>query len=177
MSSPTHRNQFPAWLVSLGLTGKAVEVGVAEGNFARMFLAGWPGEYFMVDMWRHIDGYNDAMNGDDAEHDARFQQAVSVATPYADRCKIVVADSVVAASRFELRSLDFAYIDADHSYEGCKRDILAWAPKIKPGGILAGHDYMNSPPQYEVRRAVAEVCGGPCGITHEAAPSWWVHIR
>lgn len=178
---PVHRNMFPMFLQSLGLCGTAVEVGVAEGNYSREFLRFWPGHYVMVDPWRHIDGYDDVMNGDDAEHEERFRQAMAVAANYTTRCEVFRMDSLAAAQRFNDRSLDFVYIDADHSYEGCKRDILAWAPKVKPGGILAGHDYYNhivgTPTPFEVRRAVAEVCGGPCGVTHEPAPSWWIHIR
>jgi hypothetical protein len=40
-------------------------------------------------------------------------------------------------------NLDFVYIDGDHSYEGAKRDIELYWPKIKEGGILAGHDFDN----------------------------------
>jgi predicted O-methyltransferase YrrM len=36
---------------------------------------------------------------------------------------------------------DLCFIDADHSYNGCKGDILAWLPNIKPGGIMAVHDF------------------------------------
>lgn len=39
------------------------------------------------------------------------------------------------------RFADMVFIDADHSYEACKGDILAWLPNIKPGGIIALHDY------------------------------------
>ena len=38
---------------------------------------------------------------------------------------------------------DMVFIDGDHSYEGCKGDIEAWVPVIKPGGILAVHDYLK----------------------------------
>lgn len=38
-------------------------------------------------------------------------------------------------------SLDYVYIDADHHYEPVCRDIDAWLPKVKPGGIIAGHDF------------------------------------
>ena len=172
---PVHRNMFPMFLQSLGLCGTAVEVGVAEGNYSREFLRFWPGSYWMVDLWRHIDGYADVMNGDDREHEERYRQSMEVATQHAGRCSVLRLDTVEASQQFADGSLDFVYIDADHSYKGCKRDILAWAPKVRRGGILAGHDYYNTPPAFEVRRAVAEVCGGPCGITHEPAPSWWIH--
>jgi len=166
---------FPLFLQALGHTGTAVEVGVAEGRYAATFLSMWPGKYVMVDRWAHVEGYDDVMNGSDAEHEQRFQQALAVASQHASRVHIMRADSLTASMQFSDRSLDFVYIDGDHSYKGCRRDILAWAPKIKVGGVMAGHDYYNRPP-FAVRRAVAETCGGPCGITHEPSPSWWVII-
>jgi hypothetical protein len=166
---------FPLYLQSLGLCGTAVEVGVAEGHYSQAFLRNWPGFYVMVDRWAHIPGYDDIMNGPDDEHDERFRQAMLVANQYADRCSVYRMDSRTAADKFADKSLDFVYIDADHSYAGCRGDIIAWAQKVKAGGILAGHDYYNRPP-FEVRRAVADICGGPCGITHEPSPSWWCVI-
>lgn len=166
---------FPLYLNSMGLNGTAVEVGVAEGNYAAEFLNLWSGRYVMVDRWQHIDGYDDVMNGPDGEHEVRYQQAMAVAARFPGRVQVCRMDSVAAAQQFADRSLDFVYIDGDHSFAGCQRDIIAWAPKIRVGGMLAGHDYYNSPP-FEVRKAVAVTCGGPCGITHEPCPSWWVLV-
>jgi hypothetical protein len=45
------------------------------------------------------------------------------------------------ASRYSDGTLDFVFIDADHSGEAVGRDIDAWRPKVRPGGILAGHDF------------------------------------
>ena len=55
----------------------------------------------------------------------------------------VVSDSLAAARTIEAKkgAIDFVFIDADHSYEACKADILAWAPFVKRGGILAFHDF------------------------------------
>ena len=65
--------------------------------------------------------------------------------------------SDMAAAWFEDESLDMVFIDADHSYEAVKRDIQTWEKKLKPGGILSGHDYWpGSWP--EVRQAVNECC-------------------
>jgi hypothetical protein len=41
---------------------------------------------------------------------------------------------------------DFIFIDADHTYEGVRKDIEAWYPKLKKGGIISGHDYHSSWP-------------------------------
>lgn len=49
--------------------------------------------------------------------------------------------STQASKQFEDESLDFVFIDASHDYDSVKEDINSWWPKIKIGGILAGHDY------------------------------------
>ena len=57
--------------------------------------------------------------------------------------------SVEASERlFANKSLDFVFIDSDHSYDTTIQELLAWTPKIKPGGILAGHDYYPDHPEY-----------------------------
>jgi len=48
--------------------------------------------------------------------------------------------SVEAAKDFSDESIDAVFIDGDHSFEAVKQDIMAWLPKVKPGGILCGHD-------------------------------------
>jgi hypothetical protein len=55
--------------------------------------------------------------------------------------RLVVADSVSAAALFAPASLDFVFIDGDHSRAAVLADIAAWLPKVKVGGLLAGHDY------------------------------------
>ena len=56
------------------------------------------------------------------------------------RANLIVEDSVIASKDFEDGCLDFVYIDANHSYDFVKKDILAWMPKVKKGGIIGGHD-------------------------------------
>jgi len=49
-----------------------------------------------------------------------------------------------AARCFPDESLDFIYIDADHTYEAVVNDIKVWYPKLKVGGLFGGHDYWKS---------------------------------
>ena len=74
-----------------------------------------------------------------------------------DRATIIRKPSLQAVEYIEDNSLDFVFIDADHSYEGCKADIQAWLPKLKPGGLLSGHDY-DHPELPGVKQAVDEFC-------------------
>jgi len=65
---------------------------------------------------------------------------------------IIQSDSAEAASQFEDLSVDGLYVDAAHEYEPVCRDLEAWIPKVKKGGILSGHDYQHEP----VKQAVDE---------------------
>ena len=77
--------------------------------------------------------------------------------------------SVDSAKLFADASLDVVYIDAAHDYESVKADILAWRPKLKPGGILSGHDY--GPHALGVIQAVEELIGKP---SHVYGETTWV---
>jgi hypothetical protein len=59
------------------------------------------------------------------------------------------------AAHYGDASLDYVYLDADHHYEAVCRDIDAWLPKVKPGGVIAGHDFCEYP-EFGVIQAVTE---------------------
>jgi len=85
---------------------------------------------------------------------------------------LIMETSEAASHLFEPSSVDFIFIDADHSYEAVKKDIEAWLPKVKADGVLCGHDYY--PYKYGVKRAVDEVFGGDVVFP---ARSIWVARR
>jgi predicted O-methyltransferase YrrM len=55
--------------------------------------------------------------------------------------KVVIDDSVAAARTYADQSLDFVFLDAAHEEEPVRQDVRAWLPKVRPGGVLAGHDW------------------------------------
>lgn len=68
--------------------------------------------------------------------------------------------SLEAAATYADASIDMVFIDAAHDYDSVYADILAWAPKVKSGGIISGHDFPHPP----VRRAVDELLGDVMSI-------------
>ncbi|HEY7311302.1 MAG TPA: class I SAM-dependent methyltransferase [Gemmataceae bacterium] len=84
----------------------------------------------------------------------------------------LVMDSAQAAAAFDDASVDFCFLDADHSYDSVLADIRLWLPKIKPGGILAGDDF-----GWEgVARAVRTVFGGRFRLSRGSYKSWIVDV-
>jgi hypothetical protein len=80
--------------------------------------------------------------------------------PYHNRLTILRGISWEMAGHVKDESLDFIFIDADHGYETVMKDILAWGPKVRPGGLISGHDYdPNHQDTYGVVQAVDEYFG------------------
>ncbi len=75
-----------------------------------------------------------------------------------------------AAELYKDGSLDFVFINGDHSYDIVKKDIELWVPKVKEGGTLAGHDYFNAP---DVKKAVHELLGNNV----KTYSSCWIHKK
>jgi len=73
--------------------------------------------------------------------------------PVKDFIQTLAGDSKELHEKFENESIDFLFLDADHEYKAVKEDLRLWFPKIKKGGIMAGHDY-NEP--CGVKQAVDE---------------------
>lgn len=59
---------------------------------------------------------------------------------YITRITPIRLPSVQAATLFPDEYIDFLFLDADHTYNPVKKDIEAWWPKLKAGGIFCGHD-------------------------------------
>jgi FkbM family methyltransferase len=137
-----HRDKLPEFLNHLGLVNKGVELGTFKGGYSRNIVSNWPGKLYMVDVWRplSIEEYDDASNHQN--HIDAYSEAMSEIKGYEDRAFMLRMKGVYASELFEDNSLDFVYIDANHTYEGVKEDIKYWYPKVKPGGLLLGHDYL-----------------------------------
>ena len=160
--------QLNAWLGDQKSV-QGVEVGVFAGDLSSRLLRRPGLVLYMVDNWKVADPdspYADVGAGDfhakltQEQQDAYLEKTRMMTRFAVDRACILRMDSVRAAGLFEDGSLDFVFIDADHSYEGCSADIKAWLPKVRAGGFISGHDYDNPAfPAWGVKRAVDETFG------------------
>jgi len=130
--------------------GIFIEVGVWLGHsaaFMATLIQNKPIRFYAIDDFKS-DGPT-PLDGDYYDQFWNNMQSCGVSayiTP-------IVGDSSKMAQRFSDHSCSFVFIDGDHTYEGVKRDIQAFLPKMKNGGILAGHDYQSP----TVRQAVHEL--------------------
>ncbi|MEM9346355.1 MAG: glycosyltransferase [Planctomycetota bacterium] len=132
---------FPALVYKMGLQ-RGAEVGVAFGGHAGAILErGGVTQLFGVDSYRHRENYEDPMNLPQPVFDRLAQRVVKRLSPFGHRFELIREDSIAGSQHFEDDSLDFVYLDADHSEAGVMNDLCHWAVKVRTGGIIAGHDY------------------------------------
>lgn len=151
------------------ISGDGAEIGVAEGlfsrdmlNWTRAFTAKGPTHFlnrlYMVDRWASCPSQKGDASNAQVWHDANLSNARELTKPFGDRAIFLQGDSKEMALQVPDKSLALLYIDADHSYQGCLKDLLAWTPKVMKNGFVALHDY--EAPQYGVKQAVTEFCHG-----------------
>lgn len=86
-----------------------------------------------------------------------FQMFQSAMKPLEGHFKVAIGKSTDVARQFADESIDFVFIDAAHDYDNVRADLIAWTGKVRPGGIIAGHDYEND---YQgLMQAVNEIFG------------------
>lgn len=122
-----------------GLVG--VEIGVCHGFSTEYFLKNCPN----IKRIYAVDPYPTFVDWDGTRVTAERQQETKERcfvrlTPFLDRTTIVYDTSSNFSLSLQDDSLDFVFIDGDHSYEATLNDCLTYWPKVKNGGMFAGHD-------------------------------------
>jgi len=154
-------------------------VGV-DKLFLPIFLEKWTEELLLVDEWKHIPGYRDLANLSDKEQGKNYRKIRAMTA--GQNVKVEKRNFREVAAGIEDGSLDWVFIDGPHSYRIVAETIDAWWPKIRDGGILCGHDYIDAPnhpaAEFEVKKAVDNFAKQNClkvessVLYNENFPSW-----
>jgi hypothetical protein len=124
-------------------SGYGVEVGTFKAEFSKFILENWNGTLYMVDVWKPLgEEYLDSSNHKNY-HNQIYSHAMENLLGFEDRGIMIRASSQKGSEIFQDESLDFVYIDANHAYDFVVDDINYWYSKIKKGGYLWGHDYID----------------------------------
>jgi hypothetical protein len=154
----TYPNLYSNFVRSLHDGAKIVEVGTWKGRSVaylgvEIINSGKNIKVDAVDTWSALPSEEYHKTDIYVKTDTLYQLFLANISPVASVVNPVRMASVDAAKLYEDNSIDIVFLDACHTYDCVKEDIAAWLPKVKVGGILAGHDYGWSA---DVRRAVDE---------------------
>lgn len=123
-------------------SGMAVEVGTFRGGFAVKSLRDWRGHYYMLDTWSYRpEGDTDKNFRDDDENWDNLFQCLAIAILHKPRVHLMQGYGEALVHEFKNESLDWVFIDAQHTHEALIRDLTLWYPKVRPGGFITGDDY------------------------------------
>jgi predicted O-methyltransferase YrrM len=141
-------------LAHLPQRGVAAEIGVSRGKFTSAIMSiNPPRRLHLVDVW-NSERYDGALQN-------------TVMTTYATEIESGVVEinkgySTTVGGTFPDGYFDWIYIDTDHSYETTRKELLLYEPKMRVGGIIAGHDFAmgnwRDGIKYGVIEAVHEFC-------------------
>jgi hypothetical protein len=164
------------------------EVGVFEGDLTEYLLSTCSNirMIYCVDTWieypeyissspkyhnRSSDFYRRNIKENNINWDRVYTNFVNRTKRFRDRVIILRKDSLEASECFEDDFFDFVFIDANHGYEYIAGDIFGWTRKVKNGGIVAGHDYVDKP-GYGVIEAVNQFFGDDFEL-HKKGRVWY----
>jgi predicted O-methyltransferase YrrM len=166
--------------------GEVAEIGVAKGEFSQSILANAaPRKLHLIDPWAHqdrADYVSDPNNAEDAEQTQRYQGVLAqfAAEIRSQRVEVHQAYSQDVAASFAPGQFDWIYVDGLHSYDGVSSDLRHYKDKVKPEGLIIGHDYTNHTRAQEMNFGVIEAVNDfataegfhMIALTHEAFPTY-----
>lgn len=149
--------------------GSMIEIGSYMGESTMLFSStGLFNTVYSIDPHSGNEEFNSLYN-----YDWNYiKQEFNTNTRFSDNIKYLQEYSYNVYHYFKDGSIDFIYIDGDHTYESVQKDLNFYLPKLKKGGIIGGHDYYDIA-WPEVCRAVDEYVGKPDIVFSDTS---WVKV-
>lgn len=150
------------WSAFLDATQTRVmaEIGVWKGDFAAEILAATTNIelYYMIDPWANLPDWNKPFNVSPEVFDEIYRE-MEIKTAFAgDKRRILRGRTIEVVDTIPDESLDFVYVDGDHTLRGITIDLIKIWPKVKVGGFIGGDDFTNTPWQHDIRFEPTLVC-------------------
>ena len=125
---------------------RGIELGVQSGKFSYWTLTQWTNctEYHLVDLWGHQENYEDVANVDQVKQEKLYQDTLRDLREYKEKLHVCRNYTSECVKRYDDEYFDYIYVDARHDFKGVWEDLVAYWPKLKVGGIMAGHDYVTN---------------------------------
>jgi hypothetical protein len=123
-----------------------VELGVERGLYTEVLCRENPQALiYGIDPWDKYPGYRDHVSQN--KLDRFFKETMQRLAPY-ENAMFLRSYSIDAVQEFADGELDFVYIDANHDFLHIAQDLCWWSKKVRPGGIVSGHDYQRKKGRY-----------------------------
>jgi hypothetical protein len=122
---------------------RIAELGVFRGDFAKEILERCPSveEYTMIDPWRNLSDWNKPANKDNDVFEVYYQESIQKTDFAKEKRRVLRGKTTEVIDQIDDNSLDFVYIDGDHTLKGITIDLIAVWPKIKENGFIIGDDF------------------------------------
>ncbi len=154
-----------------------VEIGVNQADCSRFLRLCFPlAHLYLIDPWELGSTYR-ASDGPITTKESVMEKAFNKVQNYFqnDSNTHILRKTSKEASFLVPDSIDLVFIDGNHDYDFVKEDIELWLPKVRSGGILAGHDYDLRGERFSgVKRAVDELLGSNISIGKDSV---WLYRK
>lgn len=157
---------------------KMIEIGSYMGESTMMFASSnLFKEIYTIEPFKNVDGKIEEFNQKNDYNWDTIYNEFQTNTRFFDNIILHKDFSYNVADKFEDKSMDFIYIDGDHSYDQVKQDLEMYLPKLKDNGIIGGHDYNKKNKLYikNTIRAIDEIVGKPDKVFGDT--SWLKQIN
>jgi len=138
MPIPGDRNRLAKLFGELNLNVGA-EIGVERAAYTKVLAEANPHlKLYAIDAWRRYRSYRDHVSQTQLDDFEAQSRAAMAGYP---KCELIKGWSTDVALDFPHGSLDFVYIDANHTFDYVMEDLICWGRRVRSGGIIAGHDF------------------------------------
>lgn len=155
-------SRFELWRQVLNTTKAKtmLEIGVWKGDFAKDILEHCKAieRYYMIDPWATLPDWNKPFNVGTKVFEEIYKEAMNKVDFASEKIFVLRGRTKEVIEKIPDGSLDFAYIDGDHTLRGITIDLIKLFPKMKENGFIAGDDFTPNPWQHDTRFEPTLVC-------------------